>query len=180
LAQRDARGARPLLNFFILLKGFQRLGYFPNLRDVPESIKAYLRGCLELPQDQSEQRQVNWPGRSLYRYHAVIRSYLKVKVYDEVAEKLITQVILETALTKSNPADLINIAIEILIKESYELRAFSTLDHLVQRVRTQVNNQFCTKVMDCLLHEDRLRLDAMLTTSIAKVNPTTPTTYYFD
>jgi hypothetical protein len=37
-----------------------------------------------------------------------------------------------------NPADLINAAIDELIKQRYELPAFSTLDRLVGRVRTLV------------------------------------------
>jgi hypothetical protein len=41
----------------------------------------------------------------------------------------------EAAETKDNPADLINLALETLIKERYELPVFSTLDRLVRRVR---------------------------------------------
>ena len=37
-----------------------------------------------------------------------------------------------------NPADMINAALEGLIKQRYELPAFSTLDRLVGRVRTLV------------------------------------------
>jgi hypothetical protein len=39
----------------------------------------------------------------------------------------------------NNPADLINVAIESLVKERYELPAFSTLDRSVRHIRTLVN-----------------------------------------
>ena len=37
-----------------------------------------------------------------------------------------------------NPADMINAALEELIKQRYEMPAFSTLDRLTRRVRTLV------------------------------------------
>jgi len=40
-----------------------------------------------------------------------------------------------------HPADLINVAVEELVKERYELPAFSTLDRLVGHIRTIVNNR---------------------------------------
>jgi hypothetical protein len=40
----------------------------------------------------------------------------------------------EAAQVKDHPADLINVAIEDLVRQRYELPAFSTLDRLVGRV----------------------------------------------
>lgn len=163
LAGKHARGARPLFCFLILLKSFQRLGYFPSLRNVPQPIKEHLRLFLGIAPEQLENLAVSYHSKSLYRYHTAIRAYLKVKIYDEQAQFIATKAVREAAQTKSNPADLINVALEILVKERYELPAFSTLDHLVQRLRAMVNLQYCDQVATRLPIPVRQLLDAMLT-----------------
>jgi hypothetical protein len=66
------------------------------------------------------------------------------------------------AQTMDNPADLINVALETVIKERYELPAFSTVDRLVRRVRTLVNHRFFSAVFQRLSTADQARLDALL------------------
>lgn len=61
-----------------------------------------------------------------------------------------------------NPADLINAAIEELIKERYELPAFSTLDRLVRRVRALVNRRLWNTILRRLTSADLIRLDNLL------------------
>lgn len=67
-----------------------------------------------------------------------------------------------------NPADLINVAIEELIKERCELPAFSTLDRLVRRIRTLVNYRLFHIVISRLSLEDQQKLDLLLETSDGK------------
>ena len=43
------------------------------------------------------------------------------------------------AEVKNDPPDLINVALEMLVKASLELPAFSTLDEIASRVRLEVN-----------------------------------------
>ena len=54
-------------------------------------------------------------------------------------ETVITHVIRSAALTMSDPADLINLAIETLIKANVELPAFSALDRVVGHLRQEVH-----------------------------------------
>jgi hypothetical protein len=61
-----------------------------------------------------------------------------------------------------NPADLINVALETLIKKRYELPAFSTLDRLVRRVRTVVNQRDFHTILTRLSQDDATRLDELL------------------
>ena len=76
--------------------------------------------------------------KSLYRYQAAVRTYLSVTPYGDAAEELVTETTLETAETMSDPADLINRAVETLQAASIDLPAFSTLDRLVNRLRAEV------------------------------------------
>ncbi|MBV8884044.1 MAG: DUF4158 domain-containing protein [Chroococcidiopsidaceae cyanobacterium CP_BM_RX_35] len=125
-AQANARGKSGVLRLLVMLKSFQRLGYFPQPQLVPLFVVQHLRSILKLP----DSRAVIPPPASRYRYEQAIRDYLKVKPYDRNAHKLAALAITAAAEVKDHPADLINIAIEELVKQRYELPAFSTLDRL--------------------------------------------------
>jgi Domain of unknown function (DUF4158) len=58
----------------------------------------------------------------------------------DVAEQAIRQ----AAETKDHPAELINVALEDLAKNSCEFPAFSTLDDLASSVRAEVNGAIST------------------------------------
>ena len=60
--------------------------------------------------------------KSLYRYQTAIRAYLSVRPYDETAERLVTDTSLKAAETMSDPADLINRAVEVLQAASIDCR----------------------------------------------------------
>lgn len=163
-AYSRARGNESILSLVVLLKSFQRLGYFPTrLKDVPAPIVAHVRTCLALalggtsPGTNTDPNQVGNSGpipvplfqtRSLYRHHQSIRRFLGVKTYKEAAHSVAANAIEQAAQAMNNPADLINVAIEKLIKENYELPAYSTLDTLAQRIRTQVNTTLWDGVLN--------------------------------
>jgi hypothetical protein len=50
-AHRAARSCVHQLSLLVLLKAFQRLGYFPKLIEVPTAIVSHIRSCLHLEQD---------------------------------------------------------------------------------------------------------------------------------
>jgi len=108
-----------------------------------------------------------WPygadrNKSLYRYQAAIRTYLSVRAYDEVAEELVTRITLEAAETMSDPADLINCAVETLQAAAIDLPAFSTLDRLVNRLRSEVHARIYSRIAELITTEHAVTLDALL------------------
>lgn len=163
-AHRVAKGAVPVLSLLIMLKSFQRLGYFPRPKDIPAGIISHIRVCLNVPKDI----EPNFLSKSTYRHQKSIREYLNVQPYDKKALHIATSAIHRAAQVMDNPADLINIAIEELIKERCELPAFSTLDRLVQRIRTLVNSRLFHTVLSRLTLEDQQKLDLLLETSDEK------------
>ncbi|MGH9916950.1 MAG: DUF4158 domain-containing protein, partial [Pyrinomonadaceae bacterium] len=102
--------------------------------------------------------------RTLYSHHQAIRDYLRVTSWGSGASRLAIKAVSEAAETMDNPADLINVALEMLIKERYELPAFSTLDRLVRRVRTVVNQRYFEDILNRLSPEETGRLAALLIT----------------
>lgn len=72
------------------------------------------------------------------------------------------QAVYKAALAMDNPADLINVTIEELIKECCELPAFSTLDRLARRIRSLVNGLIFNDVMNRLTDDERTQLNQLL------------------
>ena len=147
------------LNLMVLLKSFQRLGYFPKLSEIPDSVINYIRTSIKLPENLDLGYQ--YP-QTLSRHKKAIRSYLQVSQFNQEANRFITEIIKKSALVMDNPADLINVAIEELVKERYELPPFSTLDRLVRHFRNLVNQQLFSQVTSQLSHEYQQRLNDLL------------------
>jgi TnpA family transposase len=164
------RSHEGLLCFMVMLKSFQRLGYFPHPENVPIVIIQHLRSSLKL-RDWVKAIPTD---RQRRNYQQAIREYLGVKSYDKAAQKLIAVVVSSAAEVKDHPADLINIAIEELVKERYELPTFNSLDRLVSHVRSVTNNRLFQRVSQGLSNEEQAYLDQLLvgetSESIATLN----------
>ncbi len=104
----------------------------------------------------------NLPPSTRNRYRKAIRTYLEVKSYGSRGADIIKEIIRQTALTMSDPADLINVAIEELVRQQFELPAHRTLDVYVNHLRTQVHQQLYTQVMGRLSPENIAILDSLL------------------
>lgn len=160
-AQQATRSPDHQLTCLVLLKTFQRLGYFPRLSDVPAMIVQHLRSILQC----ADGVMVGFPEpRTLYRHHRLIREYLGVTAYGPAACHVAARAVSEAAQTMDNPADLINVALETLIKERYELPGFTTVDRLARRIRTLVNRRFFLTIHQRLSAVDGTRLEALLLT----------------
>jgi len=73
----------------VLLKSFQRLGYFPHSEFIHVSVLTHLRSYPKLNSWVSAVPTL--PTR--YRYQQAIRAYLNVKPYNREAQKLVAGVI---------------------------------------------------------------------------------------
>ena len=154
-----ARKYQPRFGLLLLLKAFQRLGYFPAVDDIPATIVQHVRIAAgidaEIPSLYAELR-------TLYRHHQAIRERLGVSAWGEEGLRVASEAMAAAAEVMDNPADLINVAIEELVRQRIELPAFSTLDRLSRRIRTLVNGRFFEAVMARLSEAERGQLDALL------------------
>ena len=157
-----ARGGAGRLTLATILKTRLDLGVFPALEEVDAGIVAHLARQLGLtapppllPEDSGK--------RTLYRYRAAVRAHLGVASYPDAGEILVTNTVLEAAETMSDPADLINRAIEALRGARIDLPAFSTLDRLVNHLRGRVHERMYERVAARLSVENMAVLDALLT-----------------
>jgi TnpA family transposase len=159
LVSTHARGETQQLTLLTLLKCQQHLGYLPALADVPDDIRTYLCQQLHLLPLMDGRAEAE---STLYRYHQLIRTYLDIKPYGEGGQVVVETAIQQAAYTMSDPADLINLAIEHLIQQRFELPAFSTLDRLVTHVRHGVHQDLYARITASLDASAMARLNALL------------------
>jgi hypothetical protein len=78
------------------------------------------------------------------------------------AEQFVKIATRKAAFTMSDPADLINVALETLSDNRHEIPAFSTLDRLVKHMRQGVHEQIYKQVASNLDASQKEALDELL------------------
>jgi Domain of unknown function (DUF4158) len=145
LAARVTRSDIARLGFLVLLKTFQRLGYFVQLRDVPRTLVEHIaqtQGFLIVPDALAD-----YDASGTRRRHVpIIRAHQQVKPFGAGGQMVLRSAVREAAHTKEDLADIINVALEELVRQGFELPGFTTLQEEAQHGRAEVNRGFYTQV----------------------------------
>ncbi|TDC90959.1 DUF4158 domain-containing protein [Nonomuraea deserti] len=147
------------LSLVVWLKCCQRLGRFPRLAEIPAQVITYIRDERGLPERLGMAGVAERTGRN---HKALVRDRLGLDGDQASARKLAEQAVRLAAKTKDHPADLINVALEELAKNSCEFPAFSTLDDLASQVRAEVNTAIFTLAYGRMGFDDHARMLGML------------------
>lgn len=158
----NAHGDRQRLTLAVMLKIRQRLGYFPSLRAVPHQIVEDLARQLGFP-DRIRLLDTPHLRTTWHRYRRAIQDFLGSQPYGPEHRPRVERAILKAAETMSDPADLINVAVEELTKAGIELPAFSTLARLASNLRQQVHEALYARITRALTAAQKGRLDELLT-----------------
>jgi len=141
------------------LKSYQRLGYFPKLAEVPAAVIDRVRDALELSGGVVAEIDAD---RTAKRHRQFVRERLGVK-YEAAKVRAVAERAIRAAVqTKDNPADLINVALEELVRARCELPGYTTLDAMVAAIRTEVNAGFFAMVAARLQRAEQARLALLL------------------
>ncbi|WP_322617582.1 DUF4158 domain-containing protein [Pseudomonas sp. BIC9C] len=123
------------LNLAVLLKTFQVLRYFPDITDVPDQVVDFIRG--ELGQ-RSRVKLAEYKWFQQYRHMSAVRARLGViAFYGSDAIDLAEHHAKAMSFLLDQRADIINSVIEELIRQNYELPAYSALNDLAERVHAE-------------------------------------------
>jgi hypothetical protein len=146
---QNIRGDQMRFNFAVQLKVFQRLGYFPEIKNIPSVIISHIKKCLCLLSDEITFQYKH--DTTLYRHRDHICSYLNVTRWVKAKKHidgpihsgrhLAVQIAYRASQTLNHPADIINVVIEELIHNRYELPTFGQLNRLVKHTRSLVNRK---------------------------------------
>lgn len=162
LVARTTQGSpEQQLNFMLQLKTFQQLHYFPPLDAIPGYIVDHVRAALKITLEVM-------PGyltrQTSYRHRRAICRHLDIQPYQSTTtDKLIREILLDAAQIMNDPADLLNVVIETLVRERHELPAFSTLDRLTNQVRAAVHKRLFRQIAARLTMTEQTRLDRLVT-----------------
>lgn len=157
----QSRGDTGHLSLAMVLKTRQQVGYFPPLADVPDQIRVHLAQGLGIPDHTPLVDEVRRPA-TLHRYRTAVRTQLGSRPYFDGGEEMVIASVRHSAETMSDPADLINAAVEALVKAHVELPAFSTLNRLVGHLRQEVHETLYQRITGALSPEQGRILDALL------------------
>ncbi|WP_219904689.1 DUF4158 domain-containing protein [Stenomitos frigidus] len=126
LSSRVTKSQPSQWRFLVLLKTFQRLGYAVPVAAVPLTITRHIAMVADLKL-RTDSLSAYDASTSRKRHLTVIRHYLNLQIFGQAARQLMSQSMTNAARTKHDLVDLINVAIEALVRQRFELPAFSTL-----------------------------------------------------
>src|SRR5450756_236598 len=161
-AEKRTKEPAPRVGLLALLKTFQRLGYFVSLSDVPVCLLEHI--ARSAGYDSAPAELFRYDASSVRRRHMLlIRDYAAVKAWGEDAEAAMEKASREAACTLEDIPDIINVVLEQLVRQRFELPAFSALQRVAQHARALANREYQSLVCDRLDAAARERLAIMLT-----------------
>ncbi len=160
LAQRVTRGEVSRLGFIVLLKTFQTVGYPVQLSQVPDRIIMHIAQALELSQSSDALASYDASG-SRRRHLRIIRDYLQIKPFTDAARQVMTGAMEEAVKTQHDLVDLINITLEELVRQRYELPGFTVMVRHARDIRAASNEALFKTVFQSLESEQRMQLSEL-------------------
>ncbi|MFO1432678.1 MAG: DUF4158 domain-containing protein [Candidatus Competibacteraceae bacterium] len=148
------------LGFVRLLKTYQRLGYFVTSEQVPGAIVEHVAAAVNESGDREALRQYDL-SQARRKHVPAVREFLEVKPVDAGGKALMREAFRDAALTKEDVADLINIGIETLVRDRYELPAFDTLEREARAQRAATHQELFAQVNSALGDADRSLFDSL-------------------
>ena len=159
--RRHARGDVGRLLLALVLKTRAHLGFFPAPNEVTRTVVDHLAAQVAAG-EVADSVATAARTKSFYRYQDAVRLRLDARVFGAAGRALVTQTVRTAAATMSDPADLINRAIEALVEAGIDLPAFSTLDRLIGHLRAEAHEALYRQVAARLDAIDRAALDTLL------------------
>ncbi|BBH53097.1 DUF4158 domain-containing protein [Fluviispira sanaruensis] len=156
--KNNSTGEKPLLCMLLLLKSFQNIGYFIQLNEIPENIIKFIVEKSNFKGTINELIHGYQDSGSKRRHVKCIREYLNTKQFNNGGNDLLEKVLPEMALIKHELIDLININLEYLVKERFEIPAFRTIHDICKYHRAKVNHKIYRDIFEKLDESGRYYL----------------------
>jgi TnpA family transposase len=160
LALRSTKGTVAEIGFLVLLKTHQRLGRFLPLNEVPFSILNHIIKLIDSNLHVSDLETYDASG-TRQRHIPIIRIAREIQPYGSAARTCALKAMIGVARTKEDVADLINVALEALAKDGFELPPFATLDKAAHHVRAITTRGIFRQVAEKLSQEARTALEQL-------------------
>jgi Domain of unknown function (DUF4158) len=153
-----ARTLTSQVALLVQLKVFQTIGRFLRASDIPAIVYVHVAQHVGL----YDETAIVHPDRTLYRHRPAVLKHLGVRPWAAAARELALSVMIRTAKTRTDPADIINAAVDALIRHRFELPALIALRRLAGTAHSQINEAQWAAVCGRLDEFQRLALEALL------------------
>ena len=149
-----------MIIFDIVPKTFQRLGYFIKAKEIPQQILIHIAGCLDIssPRTLLEKYEKK---RVRENHLHLIRRHLNVNSYTGGGNASLEKGLRQAVATREDLADIINMGIEILVRDRFELPSFKTILRKARSTRTSVNLEIFATISRKLGGDERKFLDLL-------------------
>ena len=160
LAKRIGRGEMANVTFLVLLKTFQVVGYPIQLSQVPSAIVRKVIKTLESSLTPAD--IVGYDASGTRRRHlSAIRQHLNIEPFDPSAQQAMIAAMEAAVQTQHDLVDLINVALEELVKERFELPGFTTLEKAARTTRATSNEAIYQRVSAALDGAAQMQLNQL-------------------
>ena len=147
--EQRAREPVPRIGWLVLLKTFQRLGHFVMLNENPKPMVQHVAQCAGY--DALPKGLEAYDAGSVRRRHmALVRDYEGVSAWCEESQKIMADICREAARSRDDLADIINVALNELVRQRYALPALSTMLRVARAARTEINQGYYALVRERL------------------------------
>ena len=153
-----ARTPETQVALLVHLKIFQTVGRFLSVCDVPFAAVEYVARRMAVEAEATLIR----PIRTHYRHRQAILSRLKVSAWGADARALAQATMCKTAQARTDPADIINSAIDALIRHDFELPPLATLRRLAGTWHSKTNTAQWAEVCGGLSSAQHGMLETLL------------------
>ena len=130
-----ARTPETQVALLVHLKIFQTIGRFLPAADVPLMAVEYVARKMAIESEAT----LTCPHRTHYRHRQAILCRLKVSAWGAEGRALAQATMCKTARARTDPADIINSAIDALIRHDFELPPLATLRRLAGTWHSKTN-----------------------------------------
>ena len=156
---------KPLLRFGLMLnlKLLQRLGYFIPLASAPPGIIAHVMDTIGIkrPLTLKQLKDYDRSG-SRPRHQKKLRDYLGIRLHSSEDQLWLSGVAERAAETKEMLADVINVMLEELVRNHFELPGFTVLKRLARTARNKVNDHCFGEICQTLSEDAKQKIDELL------------------
>lgn len=153
-----ARTPASQVALLVHLKMFQTIGRFARAADVPLVAIEYVARRLGVESAAS----LIFADRTLYRHRPTILNRLEVVSWGAETRALAEATMFKAARARTDPADIINSAIDALIRHGFELPALAILRRLAGTAHSNVNATQWNEVCGCISSAQSAVLETLL------------------
>ena len=158
LAKATTQGELSTLTFLVLLKTFQVVGYPVQISQVPSAIVRRVAKTLE--SSLTSKDLAGYDASGTRRRHLIaIRQHLNIEAFGPAAQQALTAAMENMVKSQHDLVDLINVAIEELVRQRFQLPGFTTLVQAARDIRAAYNETIYQRVSEALDGAARMQLN---------------------